>query len=239
MLSSKEMNVGMEIPATDAAASVPSEAETPMAEDSSTAAKPVSKWAVHRRLYDWVLSLAHRKHASTALFALAFAESSVFPIPPDVLQITLTLERRDRAWFYAFISLVGSVLGAMLGFLIGWAFWQATQGFFYQYLFTPEQFGRVSRLYADYNFWVVFVAAFTPIPFKVITIAAGVCHISFPMFVIAAIIGRGARFFLVAGLLYFFGPSVRRFIDKYFNLVCIVFTVGLIGGFVLIKYLLN
>lgn len=198
-------------------------------------AAPVPRWAIHRRLYNWVLSWAHRRHSTTALFLLAVTESSVFPIPPDVLQIALTLGRRERAWLYATVSAVGSVLGGMLGYLIGWAFWLATQDFFFQYVFSQSTFNHVQGLYHRYDFWVIFVAAFTPIPYKVFTIAAGVFGIAFPMFVIASVVGRSARFFLVASLLFFFGPPMKRFIEGYFDLLCIVFTVLLIGGFAVIK----
>lgn len=195
-------------------------------------------WAIHRKLYNWTLSLAHRKHSSSALFGLAFAESSVFPIPPDVLQIALTLERRERAWFYGFITLLGSVLGAILGYIIGSGLWHVTQDFFLNYVFSQANFDKVTAFYAEWDFWIVFVAAFTPIPYKVITIAAGVSGINFPMFVVASIVGRGMRFFLVASLLYWKGQAIKQFIDRYFNLVCIAFTVLLVGGFVLIKYVL-
>lgn len=199
------------------------------------AAKPVSKWAIHRRMYDWVLSLSHKKHATTALFGLSFAESSFFPIPPDVLQIALTLERRDKAFFYAAVSTVASVLGGMFGYLIGFAFWHALSGFFLTYVFKEEVFTNVQGLYEQYNFWCVFIAAFTPVPYKVFTIAAGVFSVSFPMFVIASIIGRGMRFFIVAGLLYKFGPPIKTFIEKYFNLLSLVFGIVLIGAFALLK----
>lgn len=207
--------------------------------ESAKERKPVPKWAIHRRMYDWVMSWAHSKYSVPALFALSFAESSIFPIPPDVLQIALTLERRNRAFYYAFVTLVGSVLGALLGYLIGIAFWEATEDFFLGFVFSRTQFNAVMGLYQNWNFWIVFVAAFTPIPYKIITIAAGVFKINLFMFVIASIVGRAARFFLVGGLLYWFGESVRNFIDKYFNLLSIVFTVLLVGGFVLIKYVLH
>lgn len=200
--------------------------------------KPVPRWAIHRRLYDWVLSLAHSKFSSPALFGLSFAESSVFPIPPDVLQISLTLERRERAFYYAFITLLGSVLGAMLGYYIGYALWNNTPGvsaFFLNHVFSEKLFNDVKLRYQEHGFWIVFTAAFTPIPFKVFTITAGVAKINFMSFVLASIVGRAARFFLVGGLLYWFGPPMKRFIDKYFNLLTLAFTVLLIGGFILIK----
>lgn len=198
---------------------------------------PVPAWAIHRRLYDWVLSLAHHKHSTTALFAIAFAESSFFPVPPDVLQIALTLERRNRAWYYAFVALAGSIFGAVFGYLIGWLAWEGTKDFFFSYVFSQGDFERVQGLYAKYDFWVIFMAAFTPIPYKVITIGAGVCHerIALWMLIVTSIIGRGGRFFLVGGLLWWLGPSVKNFIDRYFNWLCLVFTILLIGGFLLIK----
>lgn len=192
-------------------------------------------WQTHRRMYEWVLSLAHRKHATSALFLLSFAESSFFPIPPDVLQIVLTLERRSRAWYYAAVSLAGSVLGGVLGYLIGWGLWEAVQGFFFKYVFKEHAFERVQHLYQDWDFWAVFVAAFTPIPYKVFTIAAGVFSLSLPMFIVASIVGRGGRFFLVAALLWWFGPPIKTFIEKYFNWLTLVFAVLLIGAFVLLK----
>ncbi len=208
----------------------------PRQESTPEPKKEVPRWAIHRRLYDWVLSWAHSPHSDKALFGLAFAESSVFPIPPDVLQIALSLERRERAWVYGFITLIGSVLGAILGYMIGAWFWSAAEGFFIPTIFSQAAYDKVWTIYNEWDILIVFVAAFTPIPFKIITITAGVFGLNFPLFVLACIVGRGARFFLVAGLLYYCGPPVKRFIDKYFNLVCLLFTVLLIGGFVLIKY---
>lgn len=211
----------------------------PAASTAQQVRKPVHRWAIHRRLYDWVLSLAHHRHSNLALFLLAFAESSFFPIPPDVLQIAMTLERRERAWWYATVSTLGSVLGALVGYFIGWELWHLLDDFFFNYIpgFTPEVFERVKEMYQQYDALIVFTAAFTPIPYKVFTIAGGVCAISLPMFVIASIIGRGARFFIVGALLAWFGPPIRDFIDRYFNLLSIAFTLLLIAGFVVIKFL--
>jgi membrane protein YqaA with SNARE-associated domain len=200
----------------------------------AAAARP--RWAVHRRLYDWVLSLAHSRHGDAALFALSLAESSFFPIPPDVLQIALTLERRSKAFYYAAVSAVGSVLGGVVGYAIGWGVWELVQGFFFRFIIKEEAFRRVEGLYNEYDFWCVFAAAFTPIPYKVFTIAAGVFSVSLPAFVVASAVGRSARFFLVAALLWWFGPPIRVFIDRYFNLLSVVFTVLLIGFFVILKY---
>jgi len=208
---------------------------------------PIPRWHLPRRLYDWTLGWAYRPSAGWALFILSFAESSFFPVPPDVLLMPLVLGNRKRWFRYALLCSIASVLGACLGFLIGWGAWGALQDIFFRYIpgFTPEVFARVSRLYEQYNFWIVFTAGFTPIPFKVITITAGVFGTGpqvastptfFAIFLTAAVVSRSARFFLVAGLMRIFGPRIAPFIEKRFNLLALVFTVLLVGGFVVIKY---
>jgi membrane protein YqaA with SNARE-associated domain len=199
----------------------------------------IPRWALHRRLYEWVLTLAHSRHANWALFLLSFSESSFFPVPPDVLQIALTLERPRRAWWYASLSTVASVLGGIAGYIIGAGFWQATDQFFFRYVpgFTPEVFAHVQQLYEEWNFVVIFAAAFTPIPYKVFTITAGVFGILFPVFVLASIVGRAGRFFLVAALLWWFGPAVRRFVERYFNLLTVAFLILFVAGVAILKYL--
>jgi len=210
--------------------------------------KPVPWWHVHRRLYDWTLGWAYRPSAAVALFVLSFAESSFFPIPPDVLLMPLVLGNRRRWFRYAFLCSLASVLGAVAGFLIGWLAWGAgVDRLFFRYVpgFTEGVFDRVSGLYERYNFWIVFTAGFTPIPFKVITITAGVfgtgakvtsSGLFFAVFLVAAAISRSARFFLVAGLMRLFGPKITPFIEKYFNWLALLFMALLIGGFVAIKY---
>jgi membrane protein YqaA with SNARE-associated domain len=192
-----------------------------------------------RFLYDWVLSWAETPYGSPVLFVLAFVESSFFPVPPDVLQIALSVSKPRRAFWYATISLIGSVLGAILGYYIGLKLWETTQAFFFAYVFSPETFGRVENLYHTYDFWAVFIAAFTPIPYKIFTIAAGVCHISLFMLIMASIVGRGLRFYFVALLLFFFGPSIKVHIEKYFNYCVVALTILIIVGFVCIKYLVG
>ena len=191
-----------------------------------------------RKIYDWVLSWAHKKYSSLALFILAFAESSFFPVPPDVLQISLSVSRPKKSFFYALISSAGSILGGIFGYFIGLKLWGVLQDFFFAYIpgFTPEIFSVIQAKYELYNFWIVFAAGFTPIPYKIITISAGLFGISFLIFIIASAVSRSARFFLVATLIYFFGPKMKEFIDKYFNLLTIIFIVLLIGGFVAVKY---
>ena len=207
-------------------------------EDTNREVTKTPKPGMVRRLYHWVLSWADTPYGSPALFVLAFMESSFFPIPPDVLQIALSAGKPKRTFWYAGVSVVGSVLGALLGYLIGFMFWEATQSFFYAHIFSKETFDQVKDLYQEWDFWAIFAAALTPIPYKVFTIAAGVCGIAVPMFIVASIIGRSTRFFAVATLMFFFGPTIKSWIDRYFNLLAILFTVLLIGGFVLIKYVL-
>ncbi len=190
-----------------------------------------------RRMYDWVLSWAHTRYGTPALATLSFAESSVFPIPPDVLLIALCLgDRRKWVWFAAMCSLA-SLLGGLLGYLIGWGFWSVVDQWFYAYVpgFTPEAFEKVQGLYEKWDFWIVFIAAFTPIPYKVITITAGVFGINLAAFSVATAIGRSARFFLVAFLIYWFGEPITRFIDKWFNWLTLLFVALLIGGFLALR----
>ncbi|MDT8440818.1 MAG: YqaA family protein [Desulfuromonadales bacterium] len=193
---------------------------------------------VMRSLYDWVLSWAETRYGGLALFLLALAESSVFPIPPDVLLIALCISLPTRAWRFALLASAGSVLGGMLGYLIGWELWTLVGDYFYTYVpgFSADVFTKVQHLFSQYNFWVVFTAGFTPIPYKVITVGAGVFEINFPVFVLASLISRSLRFFLVAWLLHHYGPGIRMFIDRYFNLLSILFVILLVGGFVLLKY---
>lgn len=208
-------------------------------EDRLAAEAPVvvSRWAIHRRMYDWVLGFAHKKHSTTALAVLSFAESSCFPIPPDVLLLPMCLERRNRAFWYATVCSLGSVFGGMVGYAIGWWVWAHVAAFFFHYIFSQETFDTVKTMYQRYDFVAVFAAGFTPLPYKVFTIAAGVCEIGFTMFVIASAVSRSARFFLEAFLAWKFGPPVRVFIEKYFNWICIGVTVAGVAGFLAIKYL--
>jgi len=192
-----------------------------------------------RRLYDWTLSLAARPGAIWALFAIAFAESSFFPIPPDVLLIAMTLALPTKGLWYATICTAGSVTGAMFGYLIGFAFWAAVGNLFFRFVpgFTHELFNQVCKSYEEHSVLIVFTAAFTPIPYKVITITAGVSHISFLPFILASVFGRAGRFFLVSGLLMKFGPSVKGFIEKYFNLLTVLVVVIYVLAFYLLPTL--
>ena len=186
-----------------------------------------------RRLYDWVLHWAETPYGAPALFLLAFVESSFFPLPPDVLLMALCLCSPGRALYFAGLASVGSLLGGIGGYAIGYGFWEAISGSFYQYVpgFSPQGFDRIQELFARYDFWVVFTAGFTPIPYKLITIGAGVFQINFVMFVLASLLSRSLRFFMLAGLIYFFGGRMRLFIDRYFNVLTIAFMLLLVAGF--------
>ncbi len=194
-----------------------------------------------KRLYDWMLSWGDSRWGALALFLFAFAESSFFPIPPDVLLIALCLGAVTRSFRFATICLVGSVLGALAGYAIGYFAWQDTVGnftalaeWFYAHVFSLEAFNRVKVLYDTYDFWIVFTAGFTPLPYKLFTITGGLFHIDLLMFVVASVISRGLRFFLIAGLIWKFGAPIKGFIEKYFNWLAIAFTVLLIGSFFLV-----
>ena len=192
-----------------------------------------------RRLYDWVLSWADTPYGVPALAVLAFAEACFFPVPPDVLLIALCLAIPARSYRFALIATIGSVSGGLLGYLIGWSGWELLSPYFFEYVpgFSAEGFAQVKALFDRYDFWTIFAAGFTPIPYKIFTIAAGAFQINFPVFVIASLVSRGMRFFIFAALFYYLGRPARDFIEKYFNLLTILFLVLLVGILVLIKYL--
>ncbi|MEW6136933.1 MAG: YqaA family protein [Thermodesulfobacteriota bacterium] len=192
-----------------------------------------------RKLYYWVLSWAFSPYAVPALFLLAFSESSFFPIPPDVLLIALAISVPRKAFYYALVCSMGSVLGGMLGYLIGYAFMDAVGFRIVELYGFTDKWALVGDLYSRYAAWAVGIAGFTPIPYKVFTIAGGAFKIDFLTFVIASALSRSARFFIVSALIYKFGPPVRHFIDKYFDILAVVFVVLLVGGFVLVKYVIG
>jgi membrane protein YqaA with SNARE-associated domain len=201
-----------------------------------TTAAPAARWRVHRRLYDWMLHWAHSPHSRAALFLLAFAESSVFPIPPDALLIALVLGAPGRWLALAGICTLGSVFGGVAGYGIG-RFLMDTVGMrVIEFYHAQQYYQQVMHWYHLYDFWIVFTAAFTPIPYKVFTIASGAFHMNLWGFAAVSLAGRGARFLLVAGLLRLFGEPVRRFIDKYFDWLALAFVLLLTGGFALLRY---
>ncbi|MBW1890528.1 MAG: DedA family protein [Deltaproteobacteria bacterium] len=190
-----------------------------------------------KKLYHWVLHWSETPYGTWALFILAFSESSFFPLPPDVLLIALAVGKPEKSMKFAAVCTLGSVLGGMLGYLIGWQFMAAVGEKIVEFYGLTDKVDYIEVLYNRYDAWAVGIAGFTPIPYKVFTIAAGAFKISFVVFIVASTVSRSARFFLVGGLIYFFGPGIQAFIDKYFNLLAVVFTVLLVGSFVFLKYI--
>jgi membrane protein YqaA with SNARE-associated domain len=189
-----------------------------------------------RGLYDWVLHWAATPYGTWALFLLALSESSFFPIPPDVLLIALAVAIPEKSFKYALICSVGSVLGGCLGYLIGWQFMTNIGEKIISFYGLNQKVAYIAELYSAYDAWAVGIAGFTPIPYKVFTISAGAFKINFWVFLLASIVSRSARFFLVGGLIYIFGSQIKSFIDRYFDLLAIAFTVLLVAGFVIIKF---
>ena len=190
-----------------------------------------------QRLYDWTISLAESKHALWALAIVAFVESSVFPIPPDVLMIPMIIATPKRAFLIAGIALVASVLGGMLGYFIGWGAFETIGKPVLEFYGKDAYFEEFSTKYNEWGAWAVLIAGVTPFPYKVITILSGVTGLNFWIFMIASVVARGFRFFLVAALLWKFGAPIRDFIEKRLGLMFTLFMILLLGGFVAIKYL--
>jgi membrane protein YqaA with SNARE-associated domain len=211
----------------------------------AAAAAHVPRWHLHRRLYDWVLHWADTPYGPTALVVMSFAESSFFPVPPDVLLAPLVLGNRKRWFKLALWCSIGSVIGGALGYLIGMTVWGAIDDTVYRWHLpgiNEANFAKATAWYARFNFWIVFAAGFTPLPYKVATISAGMFFKdqgleAFGIFMLASTLSRSARFFLVAGLFGWCGETIRPFIDRYFNLLCVAFVVLLIGGFAVLKVL--
>ena len=188
-----------------------------------------------RRLYDWTMEMAAQKNAVWVLAAVAFVESSVFPIPPDVLLIPMVLAARNSAWRYAAICTIASVLGGMLGYAIGSGLYEGVGRPILDFYGYGAKFSDFTARYNEYGGWIVFIAGVTPFPYKVITIASGVTDLDFATFTSASLLARGLRFFVVAALLYWVGQPIREFIEKRLGLLFTIFCVLLIGGFLLIK----
>ncbi len=191
-----------------------------------------------RRLYDWTMGLAGHRHALWALAAVAFIESSVFPVPPDILIIPMILAARERAWRIAAVATVASVIGGFLGYVIGSVLFETVGRPLLEFYGNIESFGEFQALYQEWGVWIVAGAGFTPFPYKVITIASGVADLDLAVFTVASVVSRGARFFLVAALLWRFGPPIRVFIEKYLPHLAWLFFAVLLGGFLAIRYVL-
>jgi membrane protein YqaA with SNARE-associated domain len=191
-----------------------------------------------RRLYDACMAWIQTPYGLWALFLIAVAESSFFPIPPDVFLIALCISVPKRSFFFAAICAVGSVLGGGLGYGLGLGFMDTVGIRILEWYGLMEKYEVVQSLYRQYDAWAVGAAGFTPLPYKLFTITAGAFKINFATFMLVSLLARSARFFLVAGFIYKFGAPVRHFIERYFNLLATLFFILLIGGFLLIKLLL-
>lgn len=194
--------------------------------------------AMLRKIYDWMMRKAADEKAPWALGVVSFIESSFFPIPPDVMLIPMVMANREKAWWYATIATVTSVLGGMLGYAIGYYLYEAVGIPILEFYGKANALDSFIAFVHDYGVPAVIIKGMTPIPYKVVTIAAGVAKMDILAFVGASIIARAMRFYLVAGLLYYFGEPIRDFIEKRLTLVTTAFVVLLVGGFVAVKYLI-
>jgi membrane protein YqaA with SNARE-associated domain len=193
---------------------------------------------VLRRLYDWTLDLAARPYAMWAIALIAFVESSVFPIPPDVVLIPMILAARDKAWKIAAVCTAASVIGGLAGYGIGHFLFDEVGRPMLAFYHYDLKFSAFRETYNEWGAWAVFIAGVTPFPYKVITILSGATSLDLPVFILSSVLARGFRFFIVAALLWYFGASIRAFIEKRLGLLLILFTALLVGGFVILKFVL-
>ncbi|MDY8108238.1 YqaA family protein [Fulvimarina sp. 2208YS6-2-32] len=191
-----------------------------------------------RKLYDWVMSLSATRHAERALAAISFIESSFFPIPPDALLIPMVIAKRDKWIRIASICTVSSVLGAFLGYAIGYFFFDLIGRPILEIYGKADSFAELTTRYNEWGGWAVLFAAITPFPYKVLTIFSGVTGLNIVVFTLVSIVGRAARFFLVAWLLQRYGAPIQSFIERRLGLLFTLFMVILIGGFLSIRYLI-
>ena len=191
-----------------------------------------------RKLYDWTLNLAAHKHALLALALLSFIESSIFPIPPDILLIPMVLAMRDRAWLVAGVCTVASVIGGMMGYGIGFFMYEQIGKPILDFYHYSLKFSEFQVTYNQWGAWAVFFAGITPFPYKVITILSGMTGLSLPVFIIASIIARGMRFFIIAALLWKYGDAIRAFIERRLGVMFFLLVVLLLVGFVAVKFLM-
>ncbi len=191
-----------------------------------------------RRLYDWTLHIAAHKHAVWWLAGISFAESSFFPIPPDVALMPMCIANREKSLRYATICTASSVIGGLFGYAIGYFLFESIGKKILGFYGLTHEFGVFSAKFNTWGAWIVFVSGCAPIPYKVITIASGVTKLGLLTFTIASAAGRGFRFYLLAGLLWKYGKPIQLFIEKYLEHLTILFLVLLIGGFIALKYML-
>ena len=190
-----------------------------------------------RRLYDWLIRLAQHRHATPAMGAVSFMESSFFPIPPDVMLVPMVLANRDKAFRIALVCTVCSVLGGLLGYAIGYYFFETIGEWVVKTYGLQSGLAAFRSGFEEYGIWIILIKGLTPIPYKLVTIASGAAHFDLFTFVWASIVTRGARFFLVAALLWKFGEPIRAFIEERLTLLTWLFLIALIGGFVAFRYM--
>ena len=189
-----------------------------------------------RAIYDWMMRKAADERAGTALFWVSFIESSVFPIPPDVMLVPMVLANRAKAWWYATVATIGSVLGGALGYAIGFYLFDLVGLPILRFYGRADDFRTFVDWFNEWGVWIVILKGMTPFPYKVLTIAAGAAGMNVLTFMAASVVARAMRFFLVAGLLYAFGEPIRDFIERRLSLVTTIFVVLLVAGFVAVKY---
>ena len=192
---------------------------------------------IFKNLYNWTLYQSSKKYASWFLAFVSFIESSFFPIPPDIILIPMIIAKRAKAFIYAFICTISSVLGGLFGYLIGYALFNSIGLILVNFYGMTEYIESLKEYYNNYGIWFVLIAGFTPLPFKIITIASGLFQLNLIIFILCSLIARGSRFYLIAGLLYVFGEVIKKFIDKYFNFLTVLFFILLIGGVLVLNYL--
>lgn len=191
-----------------------------------------------RGLYDWTIRLSGHKHAHWALAAVSFAESSFFPVPPDVMLVPMTVARPERAWFYATVCTIASVAGALLGYAIGALLYDTLGHWLISIYGYEDKLEEFRALYAEWGAWIILIKGATPIPYKLVTIASGFASYSLFWFIVLSLITRGARFFLVAGILNRFGEPIKIFIEKHLGLVSAAFALLIVAGFVVARYVI-
>ena len=187
-------------------------------------------------LYDWTMAKARGPQAERALAVVSFAESSFFPIPPDVMLVPMVLANRDRAFRIAAICTVASVLGGLVGYAIGYFLYETVGRWVLELYHYEEAYERFRAAFAEWGLWIILIKGLTPIPYKLVTIASGSVAFNLAVFIAASVVTRAARFYLVAALLWRFGPPIRDFIERRLQLVMWAFLIALVGGFVAVKY---
>ena len=188
-----------------------------------------------RSLYNWTLKKAEHKYSSWVLSIVSFSESSFLPIPPDVLLIPMIIAKRTKAWTYALICTLSSVIGGVAGYAIGFFLFNSIGILIVEFYHLSNSFNTFENYYKEYGILIVLGAGFTPFPFKFITIASGVFSLNIFLFILTAFVARGLRFYLLACLLFIFGEKIKILIDKYFNILAVLFFILLLGSFMLIK----